>query len=81
ISTGYTSFFLGLTTVILHNEWVTDWTVAITILGWATLIKGIRKIGFWVKIHEQAQLFQERQMISTIFMILLGMWLIWMSFT
>lgn len=46
ISTGYITFLLGLATVVAHNVWVADWRVAITILGWITLFKGIEKIGF-----------------------------------
>ncbi len=80
ISTGYISFLMGLVTVILHNIWVANWKVAITILGWSTLIKGITKIGFPEQIHKQAQRFKKKQMLSAIFMILLGVWLLWMSF-
>ena len=80
ISTGYISLLMGLVTVILHNVWVFDWRVAITILGWSTLIKGITKIGFPEQIHKQAQRFKKKQIISTIFLIILGAWLLWMSF-
>jgi hypothetical protein len=80
ISTGYISFLMGLVTVILHNVWALNWKVAITILGWSTLIKGIMKIGFPEQIHKQAQRFKKKQILSAIFMILLGAWLLWMSF-
>ena len=80
ISTGYITMLMGLVTVILHNLWVYDWRVAITILGWSTLIKGIMKIGFTETIHKQAQRFKTKQTISTIVMALLGIWLLWMSF-
>ena len=80
ISTGYITFLMGLVTVILHNVWVLNWKVAITILGWSTLIKGIMKIGFPEQIHKQAQRFKKKQWLSTIFMMLLGGWLLWMSF-
>lgn len=79
IATGYTTFFLGLVTVILHNIWVTDWRVVITILGWSTLIKGIRKIGFPESISLQAQKFRKHQVYSTLFMFFLGVWLCWMG--
>ena len=79
VSTGYVSLFLGLATVILHNIWVFDWRAVITILGWATLIKGIMKIGFPEHIHEQAQRFKKKQIVSAIILIILGAWLIWMS--
>ena len=81
ISTGYITFLMGLVTVILHNVWVLNWKVAITILGWSTLIKGIMKIGFPEQIHKQAQRFKKKQWLSTIFMMLLGAWLLWMSFS
>jgi len=80
ISTGYISFLMGLVTVILHNVWALNWKVAITILGWSTLIKGIMKIGFPEVIHKQAQRFKKKQWISTIILMLLGGWLLWMSF-
>ena len=81
ISTGYISMLMGLVTVILHNVWIAEWKLAITILAWSTLIKGIIKIGFPELIHKQAQRFKKNQMLSAIFMILLGAWLLWMSFS
>jgi len=80
ISTGYITLLMGLVTVILHNVWVADWRVAITILGWSTLIKGIGKIGFPEQIHKQAQRFKKKQWISSLLIILLGITLLWMSF-
>lgn len=80
ISTGYITLLMGLITIILHNIWVLDWRVAITILGWSTLIKGIMKIGFPEKIHKEAQRFKKKQMVSTVFLLILGTWLFWMSF-
>jgi hypothetical protein len=80
ISTGYISLLLGLATVILHNVWIWDWRIAITILGWSTLIKGILKIGFPEFIHKQAQHFKAHQMIEAIMLLTLGGWLLWMSF-
>ena len=79
ISTGYITLLMGLVTVILHNLWVLDWRVVITILAWSTLIKGIMKIGFPEQIHQQAQRFKQKQMVSAILMILLGAWLLWMG--
>lgn len=80
ISTGYISLLMGLVTVILHNVWVLDWRIVITVLGWSTVIKGIQKIGFPEFIHKQAQRFKKRQWLSATFLILLGTWLLWMSF-
>lgn len=80
ISTGYISLLMGLATVVLHNVWVADWRVAITILGWSTLIKGILKIGFPDFINKQAQRFKSQQTIEAIMLLLLGGWLFWVSF-
>ncbi len=81
ISTGYITLLMGLVTVILHNIWVADWRVAITIVGWSTLIKGIMKIGFPEHIHKQAQRFKAKQLVSASFLVILGSWLFWMSFS
>lgn len=80
ISTGYISLLMGLVTVVIHNIWVADWRVAITILGWSTLIKGFMKIGFPEFIHKQAQLFKSQQTLEAIILLLLGAWLFWISF-
>lgn len=79
ISTGYTSFLMGLITVILHNVWVWDWPVVITILAWSTTIKGIMKIGWPEQIHKQAQQFKKKQWLSAAMLIILGAWLFWMG--
>jgi hypothetical protein len=80
ISTGYISMLMGLVTVILHNLWVADWRIAITILGWATLLKGIMKIGFPEQVRKNAQRFKKNQWLSSLALIILGAWLLWMSF-
>jgi len=81
ISTGYISLLMGLATVVLHNVWVADWRLAITILGWSTLIKGILKIGFPDFINKQAQRFKSQQTLEAVILLLLGGWLFWMSFS
>ena len=80
ISTGYITLIMGLVTVILHNIWIFDWRLVITVLGWSTLLKGIAKVGFPEQIHKQAQRFKKKQMFSAAFMILFGIWLLWVSF-
>lgn len=39
--TGFIMVVLGVLLVQYHNVWVMDWTVLVTIIGWAVLIKGI----------------------------------------
>jgi hypothetical protein len=79
ISTGYITLIMGLVTVILHNLWLADWRIAITILGWSTVIKGILKIGFPEVIHQQAQRFKSQQILEAITLLFLGGWLFWVS--
>jgi len=79
VSTGYITFLLGLVTVILHNIWVYDWKVTITILGWVTLFKGITKIGFPEHVHKRAQMFKGQQMLWAFVILFLGVWFFWMS--
>ena len=80
ICTGYISLLLGLAVVVLHNIWTLDWRLAVTILGWSTLIKGVLKIGFPEFIHKQAQAFKSQQTLEAILLLLLGAWLLWVSF-
>lgn len=80
IATGYITFLLGLVTVILHNIWVADWRVAITILGWGTLIKGILKVGFPGHVNKKAQMFKAQQKLWGVIIFLMGAWFFWVSF-
>ncbi|MGE5041704.1 MAG: hypothetical protein ACM3IJ_02270 [Candidatus Levyibacteriota bacterium] len=80
VSTGYITFLLGLATVVAHNIWVFDWRVAITILGWGTLFKGIEKIAFPNRINKAAQLFKNQQVLWGVVIFLLGAWFFYMSF-
>ncbi len=80
ISTGYITFLLGLVTVVLHNVWVMDWRVAVTILGWTTLLKGIMKIGFPGHVNKQAQMFKGGQILWGGVIFLIGAWFFWMGY-
>ena len=72
ISTGYITFLLGLATVSAHNLWVSDWRVAITILGWVTLVKGAMKVVFPEHVRNRAQLFRKAQGLWGLILFLLG---------
>lgn len=79
ISTGYITFLLGLITVVLHNVWVADWRMAITVLGWVTLIKGIEKIGFPGRVNKKAQMFRKHAVLWGLVIFLMGAWFFRMS--
>ena len=53
---GATSFILGLSIILYHNLWVSDWRIAITILGWLALIKGALRIVMPILGSEMADL-------------------------
>ena len=75
IATGYSTLLMGLITISLHNLWTFDWRLIITLLGWTAIFKSIHKIGFPESIHKQTQRFKDKQLISTISLLLLGAWL------
>jgi hypothetical protein len=62
LSYGYASLFLGLASVLLHNYWVANWHVLITIFGWLALIKGVLVIA-WPEISKNAK--YETRVLST----------------
>jgi uncharacterized membrane protein len=41
---GMTALIFGLLVVAFHNVWAWSWPVIITILGWATLLKGVLRV-------------------------------------
>ncbi len=43
---GFISLMIGLVMVLIHNFWVADWRVVITIFGWLALLKGVMLIGW-----------------------------------
>lgn len=79
---GYLALIVGLVTVILHNVWVADWRVVITIFGWISLIKGIMRIGFPEIPQKLVPTFKNKPILTQILLVLavlLGAWLIWVS--
>src|SRR4030065_1543286 len=79
ISTGYITFLLGLITVVLHNIWIADVRIAITILGWTTLLKGIEKIAFPNRVNKIAMKFKGGQTLWGIVILLIGIFYFWIS--
>lgn len=79
VSTGYITFLLGLITVVLHNIWVADLRVAITILGWTTLLKGIEKIAFPGRVNKKAQMFKGGRKFWGFVIFLIGAFYFWIS--
>lgn len=37
---------IGLLNILLHNVWVKDWRILITLFGWFSLLKGVSQFAF-----------------------------------
>ncbi len=46
VSMGLFGIVIGFLLIEYHNIWVWNWTVIVTIIGWAALIKGIMFLAF-----------------------------------
>ena len=81
---GFISLIIGLVAILIHNIWVADWRVIITILGWIALLKGITLLG-WPENPKNKNL--AAKMLNKayfwsyfIFLLLMGGFLLYMSF-
>ncbi|XSG83461.1 MAG: hypothetical protein ACPW61_06695 [Methyloligella sp. ZOD6] len=75
---GLTALALGLPLVVTHNVWVWGWPVAITIIGWLSLVAGIVRLVMPWAIRDAGQRMAESDglMIGAgIFYLALGLWL------
>ncbi len=83
ILSGYLAFLIGLVSIILHNLWVLDWRVIVTIFGWVSLIKGIGRLAFPEAPSKTAEKLRKNPVLIQlllIFGIILGAFLIWKSY-
>lgn len=46
ISTGFTSLVMGVLSVLVHNIWVSDWPLIITLIGWIAILKGFVRLAW-----------------------------------
>ena len=58
---GILALVIGVVIVLTHNIWVANWTVIITIIGWAALIKGVWLIVFPNSVHKFMQAYQKNE--------------------
>ena len=75
---GAISFVTGLAVVLHHNLWVADWRLAITILGWLAILKGVLRILFPTLGREVANtgLFSRTSLfVMSALLLILGAWL------
>lgn len=54
--TAFVAIVIGILNILLHNVWVSDWRLIITLLGWASLCIGITLFTFPNKSAQWLQL-------------------------
>jgi hypothetical protein len=80
---GLLSLPIGLAMVNSHNIWVWDWRVAITILGWMSLLAGIARIGLGSQVRSIGTAMVDSKIglaVSGVLMGLVGAWLTWVGY-
>jgi len=70
---GILSLVFGFVVVTFHNQWVSDWTVLITIIGWLGLIKGILIIVSPRTIIQSARFWLQRMQLLSVVVLAIGL--------
>lgn len=80
---GLINVILGLLLVLMHNVWVYDWRVIITLLAWSILIKGVMRLYAPEKIMGLIARFVKPRaiIISSSIFLLLGIYLAYIGFS
>lgn len=81
--TAFISIILGILMILVHNVWVADWRVVITLLAWLTLIKGIVRLNFPHAVPQTMEYFHQRKtayFVLSGFCLLLAIFLLVFSF-
>ena len=58
---GILALVIGVVIILIHNVWVANWTVIITIIGWAGLLKGIWIIIFPNTVYKFLRVYQKKE--------------------
>jgi hypothetical protein len=72
---GIVDLLLGLVLVAVHNVWVMDWRVIITLIGWISIVRGLVRILFTPYVIKNAPKLLKKQgllMGVAIVMLILG---------
>jgi uncharacterized protein YjeT (DUF2065 family) len=80
---GLAALAIGFLLVSFHNIWVRDWSVIITIIGWAALIKGLFLIilpKVSIKISNSFKEMKKLLAVWSTIVIILGVLLCWLGF-
>lgn len=81
--TGFFTLVLGVLMVGAHNVWVWNWTLIITLLSWATLIKGVSLMlvpGLSASVTQSVKNSTGLMVLAGLFNIILGLVLVYFSY-
>ena len=81
--TGFFALVVGIPMVVVHNLWVMDWRLIITLLAWLTLLKGVVRMFFPEFIINQTSIWIENKGMYyglVIFLIALGFLLLYFGY-
>jgi len=59
--TAFISIVLGILMVLVHNVWVLDWRLVITLISWLILIKGIVRLNFPSAVPQTMEYFHQHK--------------------
>ena len=79
---GIVTLAVGIAMVLMHNLWVPDWRIIITILGWLTLIKGLDLLLLPKRMKKRWSITGNRQWVVIFtFLLISGLVLTYLGFT
>ncbi|MEO1038831.1 MAG: hypothetical protein AAFX09_04740 [Pseudomonadota bacterium] len=81
---GVAALLTGLAIIALHNRWTADWSVFITVFGWAALLKGLVRLlfpQFGRGLFEGALKTHSYLVLSGVIMVPLGLYLTWQAWS
>ena len=77
---GAVTLIAGVVMVCIHNLWVPDWRVIITVLGWLTLLKGLDQLLFAKHMQRRwSNMSSRRWRIIFVFLLIFGLTLVYLG--
>lgn len=80
---GFVGIVVGLAIILTHNVWAKDWTVVITLVGWAALLKGVMFLLVPQKLMDFGRtVYQTQSKTRTVLLVALvvGLYIAWKGF-
>lgn len=79
---GKVSLVIGIAMVLIHNLWVKDWRIIVTILGWLSLLKGLDVLFLPGHMRKRWAKMENRQWrLIFVFLLFIGLVITYLGFT